>query len=55
MLLVDGADVSHVVSPGGGTETVEWDVSRSVGRTATLIIEDRSSRGGLAVDEVVTF
>ena len=28
VLLVDGAETSHNVSPGGGAQTVEWDVCR---------------------------
>jgi hypothetical protein len=55
VLLLDGAGVSHQASPAGGTETVEWDVSRLLGGSATLVIEDGSPAGGLAVDEIVTF
>jgi hypothetical protein len=55
VLLIDGVGMSHAASPGGGLETVEWDVSALVGRNATLVIEDRSAQGGLAVDEVVAF
>jgi hypothetical protein len=55
VLLVDGAETSESASPDGGTRAVQWDVSRLRGRTVTLILEDRSSRGGLAVDEIVSF
>jgi hypothetical protein len=55
VLLLEGTGVSHTASPGGGIEIVEWDVGPAAGHTATLIIEDRSPRGGLAVDEVVAF
>jgi hypothetical protein len=55
VLLVDGAETSHNVSPGGGAQTVEWDVSGLRGRTVTLVLEDRSALGGLAVDEIVSF
>jgi hypothetical protein len=54
--LIDGGQASHSASPrGDGVQTVEWDVSRLTGRGVTLVIEDGSSTGGLAVDEIVTF
>jgi hypothetical protein len=34
---------------------VEWDVVALKGRPLTLIIEDRSAAGGLAVDEIVSY
>ncbi len=55
VLLLDGAEASHVASPVGATTTVEWDLTRLAGRSATLVIEDASTTGGLAVDEVVAF
>ena len=56
VLLLDGAEVSHTATPSGaGTRTIDWDVSRLRGRSATLVIDDRSAAGGLAVDEIVSF
>jgi hypothetical protein len=55
VLLLDGAEVSHTATPSGGTETIDWDVSNLRGRSVTLVIDDRSPAGGLAVDEIVAF
>ena len=58
VLLLAGPETVHSATPGGQpTEVgwVEWDVSALRGRTVTLVIEDRTPRAGLAVDEIALY
>jgi len=52
LLLVDG-EVVRQATPRGVAEIVRWDVSSFQQREATLVVEDRSARGSLRVDEVL--
>jgi hypothetical protein len=53
-LLVDGMPMRDDY-PVGTATTVDWDVNDLVGKSATLLIEDRSSTAGIAVDEIVAY
>jgi hypothetical protein len=57
VLLLDGPEAAHTATPEGGdhVQTIEWDVGAQLGHTVTLLIEDRSTTGGLVVDEVVAY
>ena len=55
VLLLDGPEAARSASPTGKPMDVEWDVGALKGRPVTLIIEDRSAAGGLAVDEIVSY
>jgi len=53
-LLLDGKPV-RTASPSGAAVTVDWDTSDLIGQSATLLIEDRSTTAGMAVDEIVAY
>jgi hypothetical protein len=53
--LVDGPDIAISVGPDGTTRVVDLDVSGLVGKSVILQIEDRSTTGGLCVDEIVAW
>jgi hypothetical protein len=53
--LLDQEKVVRAASPSGATAVVEWDTSELVGHSVVLLVEDQSSTGGLAFDEVVTW
>ncbi len=55
VVLLDGADVPRSATPDAGARIVEWDVAELVGHTVILMLEDGSTAGGLALDEVVGF
>jgi hypothetical protein len=53
VLLLDGPEAARTASPTGKPTDIEWDVAALKGRALTLVIEDRSASGGLAVDEII--
>jgi hypothetical protein len=53
--LLDGPDVPRSATPDGTTRLVEWDVQDLMGRILVLQAEDRSTKGGLALDHVIGF
>jgi len=53
-LLAEGNPV-RVASPSGTTTTVVWDTTDLQSRSGTLLVEDRSATGGLALDELVAY
>jgi hypothetical protein len=53
--LLDEDKVVRAAAPSGATATVDWDTSDLIGRPVVLLVEDRSTTGGLAFDEVVTW
>jgi hypothetical protein len=55
VLLLDGPEAARSASPTGTPTDIEWDVAALKGRPLTLVIEDRSATGGLAVDEIVSY
>jgi hypothetical protein len=55
VLLLDGPEAVRTASPGGKPADVEWDVAALKGRAVTLVIDDRSPTGGLAVDEIISY
>jgi hypothetical protein len=55
VLLLDGPEVARSASPTGRPHDIEWDVAALRGRPVTLVIEDRSAKGGLAVDQIIAF
>ena len=55
VLLLDGPEAARSASPTGKPTDIEWDVAALKGRPLTLVIEDRSATGGLAVDEIVSY
>ena len=55
VLLLDGPETARAAAMDGTASTVEWDVRSLMGRQVVLVVEDRSTAAGLAVDEVVAF
>jgi hypothetical protein len=55
VLLLDGPEAARSASPTGKPVDVEWDVAALKGRPLTLVVEDRSAAGGLAIDEIVSY
>ncbi|HEX7599321.1 MAG TPA: hypothetical protein VF518_13985, partial [Polyangia bacterium] len=53
-LLAEGNPV-RVASSSGTTTTVVWDTTDLQSRSVTLLVEDRSATGGLALDELVAY
>ncbi|MCG5052062.1 MAG: DUF2029 domain-containing protein [Myxococcales bacterium] len=51
--LLVGPEVVHEAAPKGEPATLTWPVEAYKGQTATLMIEDNSDVGGLAVDQVI--
>jgi hypothetical protein len=50
-LLVDG-EIVRESSPRGAAEIIRWDVAKWQQHDATLVVEDRSERSALRIDEV---
>jgi hypothetical protein len=56
VLLLEGPETVHVATPrGDAPAAVEWDVTALAGRQVALVIEDRSTAGALAVDEIALY
>jgi hypothetical protein len=55
VILLDGATPVRSATPAGTPERVEWDVTDLAGHTVTLLLEDESETGGLAVDDVTLY
>jgi hypothetical protein len=53
--LREGERVAASATPSGVARLEEWNTSDLVGKTVELVIEDNSTQGALAVDEVVTY
>ena len=53
VLLLAGPEVVRTAMPSGSPELVEWDLAGLGGRSLSLVLEDRSATGGLAVDEIL--
>ncbi len=51
-LMIDGSPVRDG-HPSGVATTVDWNVNDLMGKSATLLIEDRSPTAGIVVDEIV--
>jgi hypothetical protein len=55
VLLLDGPDTAREAFASGGTTEVTWRVDNLGKRELSIVIEDRSTTGGLVVDEIVAY
>jgi hypothetical protein len=55
VLLLDGPEAARSRLAHGKPMDIEWDVAALKGRPLTLVVEDRSATGGLAIDEIVSY
>jgi hypothetical protein len=55
VVLLVGGEIVRSASPRGPAAAVEWEVSDLVGKTLSLVVEDRSTSAGLAVDEILAY
>ena len=55
VLLLVGQETARSASPPGGVGKITWDVTDLVGKKVELLIDDRSTTGGIVVDEIIAY